>query len=117
MEYVFRLLIFLRLFLRLFAFTYPLLLTVMYNFWIFERLSMTLWVGYVVIMAVLELVLGLLVDKRFSRVLLKAYVILALCLEFPSLLLEVDFHTTIAFLLWVLPWYGSIVLLGVLVVI
>ncbi|WP_293256587.1 hypothetical protein [Palaeococcus sp. (in: euryarchaeotes)] len=35
-----RLLLFLRLFLRVFAFVYPLFLMVMYNFWIFEKLPL-----------------------------------------------------------------------------
>ena len=43
----------LRLFLRLFAFTCLLYLTVMYTFWIFKGPSMTLWIGHVVVMAVL----------------------------------------------------------------
>ncbi|AEK73326.1 hypothetical protein GQS_07140 [Thermococcus sp. 4557] len=38
-----RLSLFLRLFLRVFAFAYPLFLTVMYNFWIFEKLPPVAW--------------------------------------------------------------------------
>ncbi len=115
MEYVFRLLIFLRLFLRLFAFSYPLSLTVMYNFWVFERLPMALWIGYVALMAIFELALGLFAGRPFSKTLLKAYVVLALFLEFPSVLLESalsgDFSSIAVFLPWVLLWYTSLLLL------
>ncbi|NJE05509.1 hypothetical protein E3E36_05005 [Thermococcus sp. M36] len=115
MEYFFRLLTFLRLSLRLFAFVYPLSLTVMYNFWVFGRLPMGLWTCYVLTMAVWELVLGLFAHKPFSRPLLKAYVVLALFLEFPSALVGAYLSTVEVFLPWVSLWYGSLLVMGFLV--
>ncbi|WP_297417706.1 hypothetical protein [Thermococcus sp.] len=115
-RYSLRLLLFLRFFLRLFAFSYPLSLTVMYNFWVFGRLPMALWIGYVALMVIFELALGLFAGRPFSKILLKAYVVLALFLEFPSAIWEADFSTLLSFLLWALLWYGSLVIMAFLVV-
>ncbi len=105
-----------RLFLRLFAFTCPLYLTVMYTFWIFKGPSMTLWIGHVVVMVVLELAFGLFAGRPFSKTLLKPYVVLALFLKFPSVLLESalsgDFSSIAVFLPWVSLRYGSLLLLS-----
>ncbi|ASJ01489.1 hypothetical protein [Thermococcus gorgonarius] len=114
-EYI-RLLLLLRLFLRLFAFTYPLLLTVMYNFWVFERLPLALWVVYVVIIALWELLSGIFADRPLPMTLLKAYAALTIFLEFPSVLLSSRLSTAFAFLPWVSLWYGSLMVLALLVV-
>ncbi|WP_457742537.1 hypothetical protein [Thermococcus sp.] len=111
MRYPLRLLIFLRLSLRVFAFAYPLLLTVMYNFWIFEKLPAVAWWGYMAIMALWEVILGVADNRLPLKPLLTAYVTVASILEFPSVLLGgVYFHTALVFLPWVVLWYGSLVL-------
>jgi len=100
----------LRLFLRFFAFSYPLFLTVMYNFWIFEKLPTVAWWGYIALMAILEIIIasGRLPLKPF----LTAYVVIALVFEFPSVFFGgVYVHTALVFLPWVVLWYGSLLLL------
>ncbi len=112
MRYSLRFLIFLRLFLRVFAFTYPLFLTVMYNFWIFEKLPAVAWWGYVTIMILGEAILAIAGNRLPLKSLLKAYLVVAFVLEFPSVFLGgVYIHTALAFLPWVVLWYGSLVLL------
>ncbi|WP_297519728.1 hypothetical protein [Thermococcus sp.] len=41
--------------------------------------------------------------------LLKAYIVLTLIFEFPSVLLNADPSTVIVFLPWVSLWYGSLI--------
>ncbi|WP_297497419.1 hypothetical protein [Thermococcus sp.] len=112
MKYSVRSLIFLRLFLRIFVFTYPLFMTVMYNFWIFEKLpTIALWV-YIAFMAILEIILGITGDRLPLKHLLTAYALIALPFEFPSVLLSgIWFTTFLVFLPWVIFWYGSLLLL------
>ncbi|WP_297510737.1 hypothetical protein [Thermococcus sp.] len=112
--HILKLLLLLRLFLRFFAFAYPLYLTVMYNFWVFERLSMNLWIGYVAFMAILELVLVFSAGRAFSTPLLRVYVIIAIVMEFPFSLLGMRISTMLPFLLWMSLWYGSLALIAVL---
>ena len=112
MRYSFRLLIFLRLFMRFFAFAYPLFLTVMYNFWIFRKLSGSAWLGYVVFMAVWELLMGVAGERLPLKRLLMAYMVVALFFEFPSVFLSgIYFATALIFLPFVVFWYGSLFLL------
>ncbi|WP_297463908.1 hypothetical protein [Thermococcus sp.] len=62
------------------------IITVMYNFWIFERLpTLALW-GYVVFMAIWEIIIGIAGDRLPLKHLLTAYVLTALPFEFPSVL-------------------------------
>jgi len=115
MRHSLRFLIFLRLFLRIFAFTYPLFLTVMYNFWIFERLPTVAWLGYIALMALLEIALGVAGDHLPLKPLLTVYMVIALVLEFPSVFFDgVYLHTALVFLPWVILWYGSLLLLTTL---
>ncbi|WP_258083488.1 hypothetical protein [Thermococcus thermotolerans] len=115
MRYSLRFLISLRLFLRVFAFAYPLFLTVMYNFWIFEKLSAVAWWGYIVFVAAWELLMGVAGDRLPLKSLLTTYVAIALPLEFPSVFLGgVYVHTALVFLPWVVLWYGSLLLLTAL---
>ncbi len=111
-----RLILFLRLFLRVFAFAYPLFLTAMYNHWFFMGLPGSAWIGYIALMALWELVLGAFMGRPSLMALLKAYIVLTLILEFPSVLLSAGPSTVIAFLPWVSLWYGSIIVLALLVV-
>ncbi|NJE30113.1 hypothetical protein E3E38_03490 [Thermococcus sp. 18S1] len=115
MRYSLRFLIFLRLFLRVFAFAYPLFLTVMYNFWIFEKLPAVAWWGYIAFVAAWELLMGVAVDRLPLKPLLTTYVAIALALEFPSVFLGgVYLHTALVFLPWLVLWYGSLLLLSLL---
>jgi len=115
MRHSLRFLIFLRLFLRILAFTYPLFLTVMYNFWIFERLPTVAWWSYVILMALLEITLGVAGDHLPLKPLLMTYVVIALILEFPSVFFDGVYpHTALVFLPWVILWYGSLLLLTTL---
>ncbi|AHL23409.1 hypothetical protein [Thermococcus nautili] len=110
-----RLLLFLRLFMRSFAFAYSLSLTVMYNFWIFGKLPGFAWVSYVVVMAAWELLMGVAGDRLPLGPLLTAYLALAIPLEFPSVFLGgIYLQTALLFLPWALLWYGSLLLLAVI---
>ncbi|WP_297536129.1 hypothetical protein [Thermococcus sp.] len=107
------LLLFLRLFLRFFAFSYPLFLTVMYNFWIFERLPTVAWWGYIALMAILEIIIAS--GRLPLKPLLMTYVVTALVFEFPSVFFDGVYpHTALVFLPWVILWYGSLLLLTAL---
>ena len=115
MEQHLRLLLFLRLFIRSFAFAYPLSLTVMYNFWIFGKLPGFAWVGYVVVMAAWELLMVVAGHRLPLRLLLTAYLALAFPLEFPSVFLGgIYLQTALLFLPLALLWYGSLLLLAVI---
>ncbi|NJE04267.1 hypothetical protein [Thermococcus sp. MV11] len=117
MRYSLRLLLFLRLFLRVFAFAYPLFLTVMYNFWIFEKLPAVAWWGYIVLMALWEITTGVAGNRLPLKPLLTAYVVIALFLEFPSVLLGgVYLSTALVFVPWLVLWYGSLPLLSLLLI-
>ncbi len=117
MKYSIRSLIFLRLFLRVFAFTYPLFLTVMYNFWIFETLPAIAWWAYTVLMAIWEIIIGIAGDRLPLKHLLTAYVFIALPLEFPGVFLGgIYLSTSLVFLPWVIFWYGSLLLLSLLLI-
>ncbi|NJE61858.1 hypothetical protein [Thermococcus sp. 21S7] len=117
MEQHLRLLLFLRLFMRSFAFAYPLFLTVMYNFWIFGKLPGFAWVGYVVVMAVWELLMGIAGDRLPLKSLLVAYFVLALPLELPTVLFDgAYFDTVLVFLPWVIFWYGSLLILSLFLI-
>ncbi|NJE61864.1 hypothetical protein [Thermococcus sp. 21S7] len=110
MRYSLRFLLFLRLFLRVFAFSYPLFLTVMYNFWIFEKLPTVAWWGYIALMAILEIIIAS--GRLPLKPLLTAYMVIAAPLELPSVFLGgVYIHTALVFLPWVALWYGSLLLL------
>ncbi len=113
LSYHLRLILSVRLFLRLFSFAYPLYLVFMYNFPVFEAVSMKLWIGYIAFMALFELVLAVFVDRPFSRHLLKIYVFLAVFLEFPYALVSLSkaYAEMMSFLLLVFLWYGSLLLL------
>jgi len=114
MTHSLRLLLFLRLFMRSFAFTYPLFPTVMYNFWIFEKLPEFTLIGYMVVMAIWELLMGIAGDRLPLKSLLTTYLIFALFFEFPSVFLGIACQTALHFLLWVVLWYGSLLLLALL---
>ncbi len=115
MRYSLRFLIFLRLFLRAFAFTYPLFLTIMYNFLIFDKLPALAWLSYIVVMAMFELLLGFSGSRLPLKAPLMVYVAIALLFEFPSVFLGgVDLHTALVFLPWLVLWYGSLLSLGLL---
>jgi len=117
MRYSPRLLFFLRLFLRVFAFAYPLFLTVMYNFWIFGKLPAAAWWGYVVLMALWEIITAVAGNRLPLKPILTAYVAIALPLEFPSVLLGgVYLSTALLFMPWLILWYGSLLLLGLLLI-
>ena len=111
-----RLVLFLRLFFRVFAFAYPLFLTVMYNHWFFMGLPGSVWIGYIALMALWEFLLGFFMDRLPMMALLKAYIVLTLIFEFPSVLLSARPSTVIVFLPWVSLWYGSLIVLALLVV-
>ncbi len=111
-----RLILFLRLFLRVFAFAYSLFLTVMYNYWFFMGLPGSAWIGYIALMALWEFVSGVFMARLPMMALLKAYIVLTLIFEFPSVLLNADPSTVIVFLPWVSLWYGSLIVLALLVV-
>lgn len=115
MKYSIRSLIFLRLFLRIFVFTYPLFMTVMYNFWIFEKLPTIALLSYMVFMAIWEIIIGVAGDRLPLKHLLTAYVLIALPFEFPSVLFSgIWLSTFLVFLPWVILWYGSLLLLVIL---
>ncbi|WP_148258677.1 hypothetical protein [Thermococcus sp. AM4] len=112
-----RLLIFLRLFIRISAFSYPLLLTVMYNFLIFGKLPGLAWTGYVAFMSGWELLMGVANNRPSLKYLLTVYVVLAVVLEFPGVLLSgISLQTVLVFLSWVIFWYGSLLLLGFILI-
>ena len=117
MRYSLRLLFLLRLFLRVFAFAYPLFLTVMYNFWIFEKLPAVAWWGYMVLMALWEITTGVAGNHLPLKPLVTAYVVITLFLEFPSVLLGgVYLSTALVFMPWLVLWYGSLPLLSLLLI-
>ncbi len=84
----------------------------MCNFFVFEAVSMKLWVGYAFFMELLELFLAVFVDRSFSRYLLKVYVSLAVFLEFPYAMVSLvrGQGETIYFIPWVSSWHGSLLL-------
>jgi len=117
MRYSLRLLFLLRLFLRVFAFAYPLFLTVMYNFWIFEKLPAVAWWGYMVLMALWEITTRFAGNHLPLKPLVTAYVVITLFLEFPSVLLGgVYLSTALVFVPWLVLWYGSLPLLSLLLI-
>ncbi|WP_209475052.1 hypothetical protein [Thermococcus stetteri] len=107
-EYV-RLLFLLRLFLRVFAFGYPLFLTVMYNFWVFLRIPSWVLVVYIALMGVIELTVFIFSRKPWIGALTKVYVVLAVVFEFPSSIVELlvsgRTYGYASFFGWALLWY------------
>lgn len=98
-----------------FAPAYPLFLTVMYNFWIFGKLPSFTLIGYIVVIAAWEFLMGIAGDRLPLRPLLTTYVAITLVFEFPSVFLSGAYpRTSLVFLPWVVPWYGSLLLLGML---
>ena len=115
-EYV-RLLFLLRLFLRVFVFSYPLFLTVMYNFWVFIRIPSWMLAMYIVLMGTLEVVVLIFSERLAASALLsKIYVMLAVFFEFPSAVVELfaggRTFEYLPFLVWALPWYLSVFLIA-----
>ncbi|WP_367883147.1 hypothetical protein [Thermococcus peptonophilus] len=87
-EYV-RLLFLLRLFLRVFAFVYPpLFITVMYDFWIFEKFPSWALVVYIVVMGMVELIIAISMRRSWMVALSQVYLALAIVFEFPSAVVE-----------------------------
>ncbi|BAD86078.1 hypothetical membrane protein [Thermococcus kodakarensis KOD1] len=115
-EYV-RLLFLLRLFLRVFAFGYPLFLTVMYNFWIFTRIPSWALVVYIVVMDMVELTVLIFSEKPWIGALTKVYLALAIVFEFPSAVVELPVSGRIygyaPFFGWALLWYLPVFLICV----
>jgi hypothetical protein len=113
-EYL-RLLFILRFFLRILSFGYPLLLVVMYNFWIFTGLPPRALIAYIAIMGVVELTLVIFSEKSWIGALTKVYAALAIVFEFPSevlgLLARGQTHGYLGFFGWAFLWYFPVLLI------
>jgi hypothetical protein len=105
-----------RLSLRVLAFGYPLLLTVMYNFWIFTKIPPWALMIYVALMGTIELVVLLFTRRLGGTILPKVYVALAIIFEFPSavvgLLTGSWTYGYAPFLVWALLWYFPLFLIA-----
>ncbi|AMQ18713.1 hypothetical protein A0127_05785 [Thermococcus peptonophilus] len=114
-EYV-RLLFLLRLFLRVFAFVYPLFITVMYDFWIFEKFPSWALVVYIVVMGMVELIIAISMRRSWMVALSQVYLALAIVFEFPSAVVEllVRGQTSgyLPFFGWAFVWYFPVLLIA-----
>jgi len=118
-EYV-RLLFLFRFFLRVFSFSYPLFITVMYNFWIFMGVPSKTLVVYISVMGVVELIVVLFWERSWVAILSKVYVVSALIFEFPSavvgLLAGGRTFGYLPFFGWALLWYLPVFLIALTIV-
>jgi len=106
---IIKLSILMRMAFRLLSLTYPLFMTVTYNFWLFERLPGWAFWSYIVFMAGFEVFLLLLPSgSSILSTFIPTYLVVALLFEFPSTVFETLMPVLAHFVPWLVIWYAPL---------
>ena len=106
---IIKLSILMRMAFRLLSLTYPLFMTVTYNFWLFERLPGWAFWSYIVFMAGFEVFLLLLPSgSSILSTFIPTYLVVALLFEFPSTVFETSMPVLAHFVPWLVIWYAPL---------